>query len=180
MSVQTEITRIESAKAAIATAIEGKGVTVPDGTLLDGMAALIESIEAGGGDFSIQTGTITFAESYKPGSTPLVISHSLGKTPFAFIAYNGTDAYYPQNQIAYLYKLEAYSEASYARRSPYSTIMYAPTRGSDNISSSSGRNTITLSSDVITISGTSTAADFNPGASAGYTSTLVWFAIAKH
>ena len=49
MSVQSEITRIESAKTAIATAIEGKGVTVPDGTLLDGMAALIESIEAGGG-----------------------------------------------------------------------------------------------------------------------------------
>ena len=49
MSVQTEITRIESAKTAIATAIEGKGVTVPDGTLLDGMAPLIESIEAGGG-----------------------------------------------------------------------------------------------------------------------------------
>lgn len=48
MSIQTEITRLESAKAAIKTAIEGKGVTVPDGTLLDGMAALIESIEAGG------------------------------------------------------------------------------------------------------------------------------------
>ena len=50
MSVQTEISRLESAKAAIKTAIEGKGVTVPDGTLLDGMAALIEAIEAGGGD----------------------------------------------------------------------------------------------------------------------------------
>ena len=49
MSIQTEITRIESAKTAIATAIEGKGVTVPDGTLLDGMAVLIDSIEAGGG-----------------------------------------------------------------------------------------------------------------------------------
>ena len=49
MSIQTEITRIESAKTAIATAIEGKGVTVPDGTLLDGMAPLIDSIEAGGG-----------------------------------------------------------------------------------------------------------------------------------
>lgn len=35
--------------AAAAAAIEGKGVTVPDGTLLDGMAALIGSIEAGGG-----------------------------------------------------------------------------------------------------------------------------------
>ena len=49
MSIQTELTRITNAKSAIKTAIEGKGVTVPDGTLLDGMAALIESIEAGGG-----------------------------------------------------------------------------------------------------------------------------------
>lgn len=49
MSIQTELTRLTNAKAAIKAAIEGKGVTVPDGTLLDGMAALIESIEAGGG-----------------------------------------------------------------------------------------------------------------------------------
>lgn len=48
MSIQTELTRITNAKAAIKTAIEGKGVTVPDGTLLDGMASLIESIEADG------------------------------------------------------------------------------------------------------------------------------------
>ena len=52
MSIQTEITRIESAKTALATAIEGKGVTVPEGTKLDGMAALVEAIEAGVGDFS--------------------------------------------------------------------------------------------------------------------------------
>lgn len=50
MSIQTELARLTNAKAAIKTAIEGKGVTVPDGTLLDGMAALIESIEAGGSD----------------------------------------------------------------------------------------------------------------------------------
>ena len=48
MSTQTELTRITNAKAAVKAAIEGKGVTVPDGTLLDGMAPLIESIEAGG------------------------------------------------------------------------------------------------------------------------------------
>lgn len=47
MSIQTDLTRIKNAKAAIKAAIEGKGVTVPDGTLLDGMAALIESIEMG-------------------------------------------------------------------------------------------------------------------------------------
>lgn len=44
MSVQSEITRLADAKSAIATAIAGKGVTVPDGTKLDGMAALIGSI----------------------------------------------------------------------------------------------------------------------------------------
>ena len=49
MSIQSEITRLANAKTAIATAIEGKGVTVPNGTLLDGMAPLIDSIEAGGG-----------------------------------------------------------------------------------------------------------------------------------
>ena len=63
MSIQTELTRITNAKAAIKTAIEGKGVTVPDGTLLDGMAALIESIEAGGelpsGISQIEYGTYT-------------------------------------------------------------------------------------------------------------------------
>ena len=49
MSIQTELTRLTNAKASIVAAIEGKGVTVPNGTLLDGMAPLIEAIEAGGG-----------------------------------------------------------------------------------------------------------------------------------
>ena len=34
--------------ASIVAAVEGKGVTVPDGTKLDGLAALIESIQTGG------------------------------------------------------------------------------------------------------------------------------------
>lgn len=63
MGIQTELTRIINAKAAIKAAVEGKGVTVPDGTLLDGMAALIESIEAGGGEETLfgtyfETGSI--------------------------------------------------------------------------------------------------------------------------
>ena len=62
MSIQTELTRITNAKAAIKTAIEGKGVTVPDGTMLDGMAALIEAIQAGGGaDISPWSDLITFS-----------------------------------------------------------------------------------------------------------------------
>ena len=63
MSIQTELSRITNAKAAIKAAIEGKGVTVPDGTLLDGMAALIESIEAGGGNPVLQAKSVTPSES---------------------------------------------------------------------------------------------------------------------
>ena len=89
MSVQSEITRIESAKTAIASAIEGKGVTVPDGTLLDGMAALIEGIEAGGGVelqynrlYSAATGTFTPAErTVVAVNSPLVIEHNAGIIP---------------------------------------------------------------------------------------------------
>ena len=65
MSIQTELTRITNAKAAIKTAIEGKGITVPDATLLDGMAALIDSIEAGGGNLwggKYTTGSFVLAE----------------------------------------------------------------------------------------------------------------------
>ena len=49
MSVSSEITRLTNAKAAIKTAIEGKGVTVSSSTTLDGYADLIDDIQAGGG-----------------------------------------------------------------------------------------------------------------------------------
>ena len=76
MSVQSEITRLENAKAAIKSAIEGKGVTVPEATLLDGMAALIESIEAGGGA-KIYKEKVTFSSDTKN----YTIEHNLGVIP---------------------------------------------------------------------------------------------------
>lgn len=76
--IKTKINRLASAKAAIKAAIEGKGVTVPDATLLDGMAALIESIEAGGGGKAkIATGSFTPAEN----CNHYVITHNLGEKP---------------------------------------------------------------------------------------------------
>lgn len=49
MSVQTEIDRLRAAKAELKTAIEEKGVTVPDTATLDGYGALVAEIRAGGG-----------------------------------------------------------------------------------------------------------------------------------
>ena len=82
MSIATEVSRLKNAKSAIAAAIAGKGVTVPDGTMLDGMAELIAGIEVGGG---ISYGTITIAEE----SEPYVITHGLGVRPsiIAFLFY---------------------------------------------------------------------------------------------
>ena len=49
MSIASEITRLQNAKSALKTAIEGKGVSVPASTKLDGYSALVDSIEQGGG-----------------------------------------------------------------------------------------------------------------------------------
>lgn len=62
MSIATEITRIQTAKADLKTSIEGKGVTVPTSALLDDYAALVDDIEAGGGGDSLAelcNGTLT-------------------------------------------------------------------------------------------------------------------------
>ena len=79
--------------ASIVAAIEGKGVTVPDGTLLDGMAALIESIEAGGGggnvlygEISVSTDSTSFGlEIEKPNN------YENGTVPAFAAAWNSSD-----------------------------------------------------------------------------------------
>ena len=65
---------------------------MPDGTLLDGMAALIESIEAGGGGVlptpftNITTGTFILASLSYCNKYP--ITHNLGIVPTLFAVYN--------------------------------------------------------------------------------------------
>lgn len=81
MSVQNEITRLADAKAAIAAAITDKGVTVPDGTLLDGLAALIGDIETGGG---LPTMIEELrAQLFIPSSdsSSITIEHDMSKAP---------------------------------------------------------------------------------------------------
>ena len=96
MSIQTELTRITNAKAAIKTAIEGKGVTVPDGTMLDGMAALIEAIEAGGGGSGIAYGTFTPTND----TINVTVEHGLGKLP-SFAMFCAKNAAVRHNSVMY-------------------------------------------------------------------------------
>ena len=87
MSIQTELTRITNAKAAVKAAIEGKGVTVPEGTKLDGLAALVEAISAGGvaPDFgyALDFGTMILADD-KYASSRYIITN-LSKVYAAFV-----------------------------------------------------------------------------------------------
>ena len=58
MSIQSQINRITEAKNDIASAIAGKGVDVPAGTKIDGMANLVHNIQVGD-DTSDATATAT-------------------------------------------------------------------------------------------------------------------------
>lgn len=86
MSIQTDLTRIKNAKAAIKAAIEGKGVTVPSGAKLDALAELVESIEAGGG-IDATYGSITVAEP----QTYATVDHGMGKRPSLIILFRYPD-----------------------------------------------------------------------------------------
>lgn len=118
MSIQTELTRLTNAKVAIKAAIEGKGVTVPDATLLDGMAALIESIEAGG-DFNstIVKGSFTLSERTKipsqtyPTPNAFIIEHNSGFVPRAVFLY--TEKIATDCPTLYVSVVQKYNDSSY-------------------------------------------------------------------
>ena len=94
MSVQSEIDRIAGAKSDISTAITNKGVTVPSGTKLDGMAALIDSI-SGGEDVIIKRVTFRPSANYLLSSDKCVVTHNCGKIPKAvFIFSDNTSTSY--------------------------------------------------------------------------------------
>ena len=62
MSIQTELARIKGAKANLQSWVEENGVTVPDGTLIDGLVELAKTVEAGGGaDISPWADMVTFS-----------------------------------------------------------------------------------------------------------------------
>ena len=87
MSVHSEIDRIAGAKSDISTAIMNKGVTVPSGTKLDGMAALIDSI-SGGEDVIIKRVTFRPPANYLLSDNRCVVTHNCGKIPKAVFIFS--------------------------------------------------------------------------------------------
>lgn len=73
--------------ASIVAAIEGKGVDVPSGAKLDALAALIESIEAGGAQMYETDITPAVDVTSDDSSTWITISHNLGVIPRILIIF---------------------------------------------------------------------------------------------
>lgn len=104
MSVQSEITRLQNAKADIKTALANKSVTVPDNVTLDGYANYIDQIQAGGGSSEptyMETETATI--NVNPPFTTIL---SAGTNPYSSVTENIED-----NDVEYTF----YSSALYNR-----------------------------------------------------------------
>lgn len=149
MSIQTELTRLTNAKAAIKTAIEGKGVTVPSGTLLDGMAALIDAIEAGGG------GEIFGSNYFQSGSFTLsgpaanyTITHNLGRIPQYMLIFLGAQANYSRTKALLIFAAKYISTVGdcftcvYGKTSSSNAAYYHSSSGYDLTVKSDDANTL--------------------------------------
>lgn len=96
MSIASEISRLQTAKADLKTAIEGKGVTVPNSTKLDGYADLVDSIETGGGG-NVSTVIVTNGEplpvisgNYTTNGNTITLSNNCSTAEFYYTLEPGT------------------------------------------------------------------------------------------
>ena len=179
MSIQTELSRIINAKSAIKAAIEGKGVTVPDATLLDGMAALIESIEAGGGGGSgtgsgYATGKYTVASDITIGtatSNALKIATGLPEVKFFAFSKNlessGPSNYELISGI-WVYNNGAYYGMRYHKTTSTSSAHYSSNLSNNQYTAQSFYNE---GNGVMSINGLTTSTKIYAG------TEYVWFAI---
>lgn len=137
MSIQTELTRITNAKAAIKAAIEGKGVTVPDGTKVDGLAELIKSIEAGGSENQLVYGTYTPA-SDQTAAYGGSFSAEFGFVPDVFVMCQSTAATSPTKNSATIIISRPYVYGNAGNPSYFRSVVSAPT-GTSPIGTSNHR-----------------------------------------
>ena len=102
MSIATEITRLQTAKASLKTSIEAKGVSVSASATLDAYPALVDSIPSGGGgsveekvvNFIDYDGTVvasyTGEEAQALTELPSAPDHSQDEVPLTFEEWNWT------------------------------------------------------------------------------------------
>lgn len=76
MSVASEITRLQNAKASIKSSIENKGVSVPSSTLIDTYSTFIDAISGGSSGLTYETGTYTPSTNESRPTINFVNTHS--------------------------------------------------------------------------------------------------------
>lgn len=87
MSIASEISRLQTAKADIKTAIEAKGVTVPSSAKIDTYDDYVSQISGGGGDTTPEAFSSWSYNDYgKP--TNIVIKNGVTSIPMNFQRYN--------------------------------------------------------------------------------------------
>lgn len=86
-NLEPKINRIATAVTSALSALTAKGVTVPEGANVESLAALIESIQAGGGGggkaYKIVSGYLYSTSTDTDGS--FTLAHNLGCTPILFM-----------------------------------------------------------------------------------------------
>lgn len=88
MSIATEITRIQQAKADIKTAIEAKGVTVPSSATIDTYDDYVSQISGGGGGGTIPSAFTSWEYDDWGKPTSIVFKNGVTSIPERFQQYN--------------------------------------------------------------------------------------------
>lgn len=97
MSIETDVSRIKGNITAALAAVANKGVTVPDGSTSDALAALIASIEAGGGGGNIVAGSFTPTSSVKT----FKVNHNFNTKDICFVVFMSNNNAYVERGVLY-------------------------------------------------------------------------------
>ena len=145
MSIATEITRLQGAKADIKSAIEAKGVTVPSNALIDTYDTYIEQIPTGGGS-NVATSTITStgSKTYSQYTTPSTFAGTGAAT-----AYVGDILYY----FGYLDSTNKAGAAKYDCTTGEYTVLNVTFQDSEYYSTANGTSTIVIGTDIYLFGG---------------------------
>lgn len=131
-AMKNNVNTANSAVSAALTALTEKGVEVPDGTIVSGLAELIGMIEAGG-DFEVVAGTYNSAEDIIVSSNTYFEIGEYGKSkyPIAVVCYtNDTIASGLKlsvsmgvSDLASYYTVTIWCSATYPKNEKYDTVV---------------------------------------------------------